>query len=78
LTALLAALALGGSTGCIVILGSRELPGPAKIIEIDGELYVVDLESRRLHRIGDDCVIEEQRTGDAESSPEAEPTTDTE
>ncbi len=45
IAAMTVALAIG-TTGCIVVLGSWDLPGPAKVVEIDGELYVVDLETQ--------------------------------
>jgi hypothetical protein len=75
IAAMAVALAIG-STGCIVVLGGWDLPGPAKVVEIDGELYVIDLETQRLHKICDEWLIEEEAT--TETGSAAEPETDAE
>ena len=51
---LLAGLALS-TTGCVMVLGVRgpvtDLPDNKKIVEIDDELYLLDLETNRIRKL---------------------------
>ena len=50
----LAGLALS-TTGCVMVLGVRgpvtDLPDNKKIVEIDDELYLLDLETNRIRKL---------------------------
>ena len=63
LFALLAPLAISNA-GCIMVLGIKELPNHGRVVEIDGDLYVVDLDSHRIRKIDVDPVIEIEEPGD--------------
>ena len=67
---LLAGLTLS-NIGCIVVLGSCDFPEHAKVIEIDGELYIADKETKRLHKLGGDWVIESKTVTKTEATTEA-------
>ena len=62
---LLAGLALS-SVGCVISLDVRDIPHRKQVVEIDGELYIVDVKTHRVSRI------------DARWDVEAETTTATE
>ena len=47
---LVAALGIA-NFGCIMVLGVSDLRDSPRIVEIDGELYVVDEEAHRVRRI---------------------------
>ncbi len=55
---LLAALVVW-NMGCVIVLRTHDLSGGNHIVEIDGELYVVDKENRDLRKIDIDAIIEE-------------------
>ena len=44
--------------GCIVVLGSWDLPTCKHIVEIDGELYTADLKTHRLQKINAEWITE--------------------
>ena len=67
---LLSAMAFA-NTGCVVVLGVKDLPHRKHVVEIDGELYVVDLKTHRIHRIDDDISIETETTTETETEAEA-------
>lgn len=47
------------NTGCIFVLGIPSVTSHGKIVEIDGELYVVDVESMSLEKIDSDALLGE-------------------
>ena len=47
---LLAGLALS-SIGCLISLDVRDVPHRKQVVEIDGELYIVDLKTHRVRKI---------------------------
>lgn len=55
-----AGLALS-TTGCVMVLGVRgpvtDLPDNKKIVEIDDELYLVDLETNRIKKLDKDALV---------------------
>ena len=44
----LTAICLLANIGCIIVLTDRDIPWPRHVVEIDGELYIVDDETDRL------------------------------
>ena len=71
LLVMLCALAVS-NLGCIMILGVRDLPGQRQVVEIDGELYTVDLDRHCLRKVEMDLAaeIEEANAGDVETEGE--------
>jgi hypothetical protein len=55
LTTCMLAAALGlGATGCLMIIGVREpieLSDDRRVVEIDGQLYVIDTEKETIRKI---------------------------
>ena len=68
---LLVLLAISNA-GCIMVLGIKELPHHGRVVEIDGDLYVVDLDSSRIRKIDVDPVIEIEKPGDLREDPEGD------
>lgn len=67
LLAVLAGLALVNG-GCVIVLGSCDLPKCKHVVEIDGDLYTVDLKTHRLQRIDAEWMTETESV----TEPEAE------
>ncbi len=55
---LLAALVFS-NIGCVIVLGAHNFPSGNHIVEIDGELYIVDKENRDLRKLDMDSILEE-------------------
>ena len=47
---LVAGLALS-SVGCVISLDIKDVPARKQVVEIDGELYVVDVKTHRVRKI---------------------------
>jgi hypothetical protein len=49
------------TTGCIMVLGVRapvmDLPDNKKIVEIDDELYLLDLETNRIRKLDKETLV---------------------
>jgi len=49
------------TTGCIMVLGVRggvtDLPDNKKIVEIDDELYLLDLKTNRIRKLDKDTLV---------------------
>ncbi len=71
LFALLVLLAISNA-GCIMVLGVKERPHHGRVVEIDGDLYVVDLDSHRIRKIDVDPVIEIEEPGDLREDTEGD------
>ena len=52
--------------GCVFVLGVKDVPHRKQVVAIDGELYVVDVKTHRIHKVDDDRVIEVETTTEAE------------
>ncbi len=63
--ALLAGLALS-NLGCVIALEFKDRPYQKQIIEIDGELYIVDVKTHRVRKIETDWVTETETTTETE------------
>lgn len=66
LFAVLAGLALA-NLGCIVVLGSWDLPKCKHVVEIDGELYTADLKTHRLQKIDAEWITETESVTETET-----------
>ena len=57
---LLAGLAVS-ATGCVMVIGSgrsvTDLPDNKKIIEIDDELYLLDLKTNRIRKLDKESIV---------------------
>jgi hypothetical protein len=58
--------------GCVVVLGSCDFPEHAKLVEIDGELYIADKETKRLHKLGGDWEIQRKTVTHTEGTTDAD------
>lgn len=51
LMVMLLAIAAGANAGCVLVLGSKGLPAHKHVIEIEGEVYIVDVKTRTLKKL---------------------------
>lgn len=65
---LLACVALA-SVGCVMNLGVSKFPGRARLVEIDGELYIVNEGSHRARRIEIEFPVKEDTINRADVDP---------
>ena len=69
----LAGLALS-MTGCIMVLGGMglvsDLPDNKKVVEIDDELYLLDLKTNRIRKIDKQSLVHSETVITTESSEE--------
>jgi hypothetical protein len=60
------------TTGCIMVLGVRgpvtDLPDNKKIVEIDDELYLLDLETNRIRKLDKETMVHSETIITTESS----------
>jgi len=54
------------ATGCIMVLGGlgpvTDLPGNKKIVEIDDELYLLDLKTNRIRKLDKTTLVHSETT----------------
>ncbi len=62
LTVALLALAAVASAGCIIHLGVKEFPRCKHVVEVDGELYIVDLKPSHARKLEIETAIRNERT----------------
>lgn len=48
------------SVGCVMVIGSRELPDHKHVVQIDDELYIVDVKTKRVKKLDLKAAIERQ------------------
>lgn len=62
------------TTGCIMVFGVRgpvtDLPDNKKIVEIDDELYLLDLKTNRIRKIDKQSLVHSETSITTESSDE--------
>ncbi len=63
--ALLAGLALS-NLGCVIALEFKDRPWHKQVVEIDGELYIVDVKTHRVRKIETDWATETETTTETE------------
>ena len=67
----LAGLALS-TTGCIMVLGVRgpvtDLPDNKKVVEIDNELYLLDLDTNRIQKLDKKALVHSETIITTETS----------
>jgi len=60
------------TTGCVMVLGgmgvATDLPDNKKIVEIDDELYLLDLETNRLRKLDKESLVHSETIITTESS----------
>ncbi len=63
---LLAGLALS-NLGCVIALEVKDRPWRKQVIEIDGELFIVDVKTHRVRKIEADWATETETTTETEA-----------
>ncbi len=58
------AIAAGANAGCIMVLGFEGLPAHKRVIEIEDELYIVDVETRTLKKLDLEAAVQDDKTID--------------
>ncbi len=51
LMVMLLAIAAGANAGCVMVLGFEGHPAHKHVIEIEGEVYIVDVKTRTLKKL---------------------------
>jgi hypothetical protein len=59
------ALSIGG---CIMVIGVKELPQHKQVVEIDDELFVVDIKTERLRKLNLSTTIESENEKSIDAS----------
>ncbi len=62
---LLAGLALS-NVGCVIAIGTKEVPHHKRVVAVDGEIYIVDVRTQGIRKIDADWDAEDETPADTE------------
>ncbi len=55
--------------GCVVVLGDRDFDDDVEVVEIDGEYYVKDDDTHRLHKVERSTTTQTETKTKSETKP---------